>query len=117
MAKDLQISLYLDFYGEMLTEKQREIMEDYYYADLSLAEISEDKDITRQGVRDSIKRAELQLIEMEDKLGLAKKFKQVAENLTKICDCALKIQEITNNDPIVNLNVNTILDCAKELVE
>ncbi|MFI3324735.1 MAG: sigma factor-like helix-turn-helix DNA-binding protein [Clostridia bacterium] len=117
MAKDLQISLLLDFYGEMLTLKQKEIMEDYYYADLSLAEISEDKDITRQGVRDSIKRAELQLIDMEEKLKLVEKFKTVNENLTRICDCALKIAEITSENPKVMINVNTILDSAKELVE
>ena len=55
MAKDLRITFLLDFYGDMLTEKQREVVECYYNEDLSLAEIAEEKGITRQGVRDGIK--------------------------------------------------------------
>ena len=86
MAKDLKITFLLDFYGDMLTEKQREVVEAYYNEDLSLAEIAEDRDITRQGVRDAIKRAEQQLMEMEDRLGLAKRFKEVQDALTVICD-------------------------------
>lgn len=58
MAKDLSISYLLDFYGQMLTDKQREVTEFYYNDDLSLAEIADHCHITRQGVRDSIKRAE-----------------------------------------------------------
>ena len=49
MAKDLRITFLLDFYGDMLTEKQREVVECYYNEDLSLAEIAEEKGITRQG--------------------------------------------------------------------
>ena len=70
MAKDLSISYLLDFYGQMLTDKQREVTEFYYNDDLSLAEIADHCHITRQGVRDSIKRAEAQLREYEEKLGL-----------------------------------------------
>ena len=58
MAKDMNISLLFDFYGEILTEKQQDVIDYYYNDDLSLAEISEHLGITRQGVRDSIKRAE-----------------------------------------------------------
>ena len=65
MAKDLRISYLLDFYGDMLTDKQREVVELYYNEDLSLAEIAAISKITRQGVRDSIKRAESQLLEYE----------------------------------------------------
>ena len=57
MAKDLRITFLLDFYGDMLTEKQREVVECYYNEDLSLAEIAEEKGITRQGVRDGIMNA------------------------------------------------------------
>lgn len=71
MAKDLSISYLLDFYGQMLTDKQREVTEFYYNDDLSLAEIADHCHITRQGVRDSIKRAEAQLREYEEKVGLA----------------------------------------------
>ena len=72
MPKNLEISVLLDFYGDMLTEKQREMIEFYYNDDLSLAEIAENQGITRQGVRDSIKRAEQQMLEMEDRLGTGK---------------------------------------------
>ena len=73
-GKPLEMSLLFDFYGETLTEKQRELFDLYYNEDLSLAEIAEHAGITRQGVRDSIKRAEHALREMEDKLGLVARY-------------------------------------------
>lgn len=118
MAKDLRIAFLLDFYGDMLTDKQREVIDAYYNEDLSLAEIAADKSITRQGVRDAIKRAEQQLIEMEDKLGLAKRFKDVQAALTSICDCAIKIEEVNQkkleNDEISE-SVLKIIKIAKNL--
>ena len=74
MSKDLHFSVLLDFYGEMLTEKQRDLIDLYYNEDLSLGEIAQHQKITRQGVRDSIKRAEHALHEMEDKLGLVARY-------------------------------------------
>lgn len=73
-GKPLEMSLLFDFYGETLTEKQRELFDLYYNEDLSLAEIAEHAGITRQGVRDSIKRAEHALREMEEKLGLVARY-------------------------------------------
>ncbi|MGI6182294.1 MAG: YlxM family DNA-binding protein [Agathobaculum sp.] len=70
----LEMSLLFDFYGETLTEKQRELFDLYYNEDLSLSEIAEHAGITRQGVRDSIKRAEHALHEMEQKLGLVARY-------------------------------------------
>jgi len=84
MAKDLSISYLLDFYGQMLTDKQREVTEFYYNDDLSLAEIADHCHITRQGVRDSIKRAEAQLREYEEKLGLARRFVEIQAGLDEI---------------------------------
>ena len=92
MAKDLRIAYLLDFYGDMLTGTQREVTDAYYNQDLSLAEIAEDRDITRQGVRDAIKRAEQQLLEMEERLGLARRFQDMQKSLAAICDCAIAIQ-------------------------
>ena len=74
MPKNLEISILLDYYGQMLTEKQREVAQLYYNEDLSLAEIAQFANITRQGVRDSIKRAEHALGEMEEKLGLVARY-------------------------------------------
>lgn len=84
MAKDLEISLLLDFYGDLLTQKQREVIELYYNEDLSLAEIAEHSHITRQGVRDSIKRAENQLAEYEDALRLKVRFDDIRGHVSKI---------------------------------
>ncbi len=81
MAKDMRVALLLDFYGELLTDKQRESLEYYYNDDLSLGEIGANLGISRQGVRDNIKRAEGILFEMEQKLGLAAKFTRIREGL------------------------------------
>ena len=91
MAKNLEISFLLDFYGEMLTQKQREVIEYYYNDDLSLAEIADNEGITRQGVRDSIKRAEAQLLEMEERLGLARRFREMQAGLEQITKAAQEI--------------------------
>ncbi len=120
MAKDLKVSYLLDFYGEMLTGPQREMIEAYYNADLSLGEIAEDRGITRQGVRDAVKRAEQQLFEMEERLGLAKRFQNVQEALAAICDCALNIQDLNaQNGGIAGIDENAarILDRAREIAE
>ncbi len=79
MAKDLYISALLDVYGEFLSEKTRTLTDYYYNEDLSLAEISENEGITRQGVRDAVKRAEIQLKELEEKCGYCKKFLRLKE--------------------------------------
>lgn len=118
MAKDLKVSYLLDFYGDMLTEKQREVIEAYYNEDLSLAEIAEEWAITRQGVRDAIKRAEQQLFEMEDRLGLAGRFQAIQGALTAICDCALNIQELNAQHgqvPGIDENAAAILERAEEI--
>ncbi|MBR3594263.1 MAG: winged helix-turn-helix transcriptional regulator [Clostridia bacterium] len=71
MPKDFEVSRLLDVYGALLPEKQRLLIELYYNDDLSLSEISENEGITRQGVRDALKRAEQQLRSYEDALHLA----------------------------------------------
>ena len=97
MAKNLEVVLLLDFYGEMLTNKQKDFLGYYYNDDLSLSEIAENEGITRQGVRDSIKRAEAQLFEMEERLGLAKRFQQVCKGLEEIENAAEVINQINLN--------------------
>ncbi len=92
MGKNLEIALLLDFYGEMLTEKQRDMVHYYYNDDLSLAEIAENEGITRQGVRDSIKRAEAQMLEMEERLGLYRRFRLICEDAQQIVALAEEIR-------------------------
>ncbi len=86
MAKDLELSYLLDFYGDVLTEKQREMMEQYYNDDLSLSEIAENFGITRQGVRDAVKHGEASLLDLEQKVGFAARYRAVQEKLARLED-------------------------------
>ena len=92
MGKNLEMTMLLDFYGDMLTEKQRSMVEYYYNDDLSLSEIAENEGITRQGVRDSIKRAEMQMLEMEERLGLARRFRRICDDAREIRTLAASIR-------------------------
>ena len=82
--KDLTVSLLLDFYGNLLPDKQLDMMEDYYGDDLSLSEIAENHGITRQGVHDNIKRAAAELKSYEEKLGLLKRFSDISDAANSI---------------------------------
>ena len=72
MDKNVEICLLLDFYGKLLTDRQREIMSLYYEDNLSLTEVAEELNISKQGVSDSLKRSEKVLYETEEKLQLLK---------------------------------------------
>ena len=80
--KNLEIGYLLDFYGDVLSERKRMVLDYYYNDDLSLAEIAEEIGISRQGVRELIKKAGEELMFYEEKLGLAKRF-QVLEEQTQ----------------------------------
>ena len=97
MAKNLDVVLLADFYGEMLTENQRKFIEFYYSDDLSLSEIAQNEGISRQGVRDAVKRAESQLFDMEQKLGYAERTRRVNEVIAHILECVDEINEYNMN--------------------
>ncbi len=80
----IQTSLLYDFYGSLLTDRQREVMELYYGENLSLSEIAAEFSISRQGVHDALKNAERALHEYEQKLGLVEKFQQSREAIRAI---------------------------------
>ena len=86
LAKDLSISVLMDFYGELLTPKQLEALDSYYNQDLSLAEIASEMEVSRQGVRNFIKTGELHLSEFEDKLNLAEKFTTINKIVDKMAE-------------------------------
>ena len=79
-----RMALLYDFYGDMLTDRQKEFYDLYYNEDLSLAEIAENYGITRQGVRDVIVRAEAVLTELEDKTGIIKRFHKMQDQFSQI---------------------------------
>lgn len=120
MPKNMEIALLFDFYGEMLTEKQRRVVEMYYEEDLSLAEIAESQNITRQGVRDSIKRAEAQMLEMEDRLQLTARFRDMRDGFANICRAAYEIQVLNDRygySREVDERAKRIIALAEELKE
>ena len=106
MEKKVEVSILCQIYGKLLTKKQFDCIDDYYNNDLSLSEIAENNDITRQAVRDVIKKGENKLFEFEEKLGIMKKMQkqdkqiqEIIEELNKISDnlSDKKIQKILNN--------------------
>ena len=84
LPKQLHISDLLDIYGGLLTQKQQLLLDYYYNDDLALAEIAENEGITRQAVRDTLKRASAQLEEFESKLCVLKKQKEVLQTADEI---------------------------------
>lgn len=120
MAKNMEIALLYDFYGEMLPAVQRDMIEFYYEDDLSLSEIAENRGISRQGVRDSIKRAEIQLLEMEDRLGLCKQFRQIQATAAAIhaaADEILLINDRYNYSREVDERARRIVTLADQLTK
>ena len=87
MEKDrLERCMLLDFYGELLTDKQRESCDLHFNEDLSLGEIAEQLGISRQGVWDNIRRAESTLQEIENKTGLIRRFSKTREKLESVSE-------------------------------
>lgn len=120
MAKNMEIALLFDFYGEMLPEVQRDMFAFYYEDDLSLSEIAENRGISRQGVRDSIKRAEMQLLEMEERLGLARQFREIQDAAASIRVAADEIRMINDQSRYsreVDERARRIMTLAEQLAK
>lgn len=79
-----RMALLYDFYGDILTDRQKEFYDLYYNEDLSLSEIAENYGISRQGVRDVIVRAEATLTELEDKTGIIRRFHVMQDQLAEL---------------------------------
>jgi len=86
MEDRVEISLLMDYYGSLLTEKQKNIMELYYNEDLSLAEIAELNNTSRQAIHDLIKRCYKQFLAYESKLNLLEKSLERQEKIAKFLD-------------------------------
>lgn len=89
-----RMTMLYDFYGELLTDRQKEFFDFYYNDDLSLSEIAENAGISRQGVRDVIVRAEGIMQEVEDKTGLIRRFEQMRGHLDAITAAAAEIKTV-----------------------
>lgn len=86
--KNLTVGYLLDFYGELLPERKRSMLDMYYNEDYSLAEIAQEVGISRQGVRNIIKKSENELFFYEEKLGLAQRLMQMEATADALCRLA-----------------------------
>lgn len=96
MEKIVEQGLLYDFYGELLTEHQRNVYEDAVYHDMSLAEIAEEYGISRQGVHDLLKRCDRILIGYEEKLHLVEKFEDAKKKVREISALAEEGKKLTS---------------------
>ena len=113
MEKNVKISMLCSIYGKLLTEKQLAILEDYYDNDLSLSEIAQNQNITRQAVRDIIKKGETKLFELEEKLEIMKRMFKQEEKIAIILSELTKIQEKSTDKQIAQIltHVKKELNC------
>ena len=107
--KNLNIGYLLDFYGDVLTERRRDALDFYYNNDMSLAEVAEELEISRQGARDLIKKAEEELFFYEEKLGLAKKFADAQAHAAK----ALELCDATHADAELRREIVMLLSSVE----
>ena len=113
MEKNVQISMLCEIYGKLLTKKQLSILQDYYDKDLSLSEIAQNQNITRQAVRDIIKKGENKLFEFEEKLGIMKKTFKQEEKIAIILSELTKIQKRSTDKQVAEIltHVKKELNC------
>lgn len=114
-----RMAMLFDFYGDLLTERQREFYDLYYNEDLSLAEIAENYGISRQGVRDVIVRAEAAMTEIEDKTHIIRRFQQSRQAIAAISQAADKLLQSIDrrsyNDAMLDEIARTIKENAARL--
>ena len=113
MEKNIQISMLCQIYGKLLTSKQLSILEDYYNLDLSLSEIAQNNNITRQAVRDIIKKGEKKLFEFEEKLQIMKKMQKQEKQITTILSELTKIEAKFTDEQIAQIleHIKSELNC------
>ena len=110
-----EMVLLLDYYGGMLTDKQRDCFDMRYNQDLSLGEIAQELNVSRQGVYDNLNRAEAALRNMEEKLGCVRRTMQTRQVVSAILDAAQVLRH--RDDPELSDLYGTILSAVKKLEE
>lgn len=111
----LEMTLLFDYYGELLTERQRSCVDMRYNQDLSLSEIAEELGVSRQGVYDNLSRAEALLRNMEEKTGCVQRAMETRKAVREILDAANKL--ITYQDEAVSVLAAQIVEAAQRLEE
>ena len=113
MEKNVKISILCQLYGNLLSQKQFEFIDDYYNNDLSLSEIAENHGITRQAVRDMLKKGEKKLFEYEEKLLFMKRMLNQEKKIEEILLELTKIQKDYTDNEVASIleNVKKELNC------
>lgn len=113
MERNVEISMLLEFYGKLLTGKQYDLLDDYYNNDLSLSEIAENLGITRQAVRDNLKKGENKLFEFEEKLSVMKKTMEQEEKIAIILSEINKIKDKSSDKEVSKIleHIRQELNC------
>ena len=119
MEKLVEVGILFDFYGKLLSEKQFQAIELYYIHDLSLAEIGEELNISRQGVFDTLKRSELKLYHYEEILGLVEKFNKSHDTIRDIIKVSKELQDygMKNNIEIIYNKAHIIEEIGLEILD
>ena len=107
MEKNVEISMLCQVYGKVLTEKQYELLNDYYNNDLSLSEIAENNNITRQAVRDIIKKSENKLYELEEQISAMGKMLKNEKAINRIQKDLDEIEKLIKNTETVEKNITS----------
>ena len=113
MEKNIKISILCDLYGKLLTQKQFDFLNDYYNNDLSLSEIAENNQITRQAVRDIIKKGEKKLFEYEEKLLFMKRMSNQEKTIEYVLSELAKIEKTSSDKKVASIleTVKKELNC------
>lgn len=113
MEKNVEISILCDLYGKLLTQKQFDFLIDYYNNDLSLSEIAENNQITRQAVRDIIKKGEKKLFEYEEKLLFMKRMSNQEKTIEHVLSELTKIEKTSSDKKVAQIleSVKKELNC------
>jgi len=112
-----KVAILLDFYGQLLTPRQYQILDLYYNSDYTLGEIASQLNISRQGVYDGVKKGKTTLKEFEKKLGHAKRFLKHEEALRKILSDLRRVKSLdeTEDEEIINSCIEKLEKVIKEL--
>ncbi|MBM7623548.1 putative DNA-binding protein YlxM (UPF0122 family) [Sporohalobacter salinus] len=103
LERTVRVGILFDFYGELLTNRQQEMVQLYFYQDLSLGEVADSCEISRQAVYDNLQRAEKALEDYEEKLGLVDRYKYIQQQIDDLTEIVDQIGEEVDSKKVEKL--------------
>ncbi|MBR0326145.1 MAG: YlxM family DNA-binding protein [Selenomonadales bacterium] len=113
LDKVLKIASLIDFYGALLTDKQRRCLELHYLEDWSLAEIAGEFEVSRQAVHDILRRSEQLLVSYEERLGLIERYARIEASIKELDECVSTLDEWPQKEKIVR-KIRSLMNDFKE---